>query len=318
MISSEFLPKIADIISAADRIKPHIHKTPVLTNTSLNALISSSLYFKCENFQKVGAFKIRGATNAMLLLSPKEKQHGVVTHSSGNHAQAIALAAKWFGLKAYVVMPENSSVPKKEAVAAYGAKIIFCGPTQKDREDMVIHVQSSTKAHFIHPYDDNQIICGQATVAKELLEEVPKLDYIIAPIGGGGLICGSILAAQYLSPSTKVIGVEPEGANDALRSLQTRELQYNASTHTICDGLRASISERTFTIIANGIESIITVSDEEVVVAMRLIWERMKIIIESSSAVVVAGILKQKEKFSGKKVGVIISGGNVDLACLPF
>ncbi len=318
MISSFKVPSIRDIVSSSNRIQQYIHKTPVLTSTSINELIGASLYFKCENYQKVGAFKIRGATNAILQLNDKEKTNGVVTHSSGNHGQAIALAAKWFNSKAYIIMPENSAKPKIEAIRGYGAEIIFCGPTQRDREVTVENLITKTNAHFIHPYDDDRIICGQATAAKEFMEEMPDLDYIIAPIGGGGLISGTILSAQYFNPKTKIIGVEPQEVDDAYQSLKAGVLQKNGTINTLADGLRASLSERTFSIIKNGIHEIITISEAEMIKAMRLVWERMKIIIEPSSATVMAAALKQKEKLKGKKIGLIITGGNVDLEALPF
>lgn len=311
-------PSIYDINAAAERIKPYINITPVLSSSSINEMTGASIYFKCENFQKTGAFKIRGATNALLLASNEEKANGVATHSSGNHGQAIALASKLFNLKAYIVMPENSALPKKEAVAGYGAEIIFCGPTQQDRENAVAKVLSETGAHYVHPYDDYRVITGQATVAKELIEEVSNLNYILAPVGGGGLISGTGLSVNYFMPSIKVIGAEPEGANDAFRSLSSGALKQNGVVNTIADGLRASLSETTFSIIQNTVEDIITVSDHEIVAAMRLVWERMKIIIEPSSAVPLAAIIKQKERFRGQKIGVILTGGNVDLNALPF
>jgi threonine dehydratase len=312
------IPGLESIREAYERIKPYIHRTPVLTSSSLNGIAGADLFFKCENFQKIGAFKIRGGMNAVLALSESERQNGVATHSSGNHAQAIAFAARQVGVKSYIVMPRTAPEIKKTAVAGYGAEIILCEPTLQSREDALMEVVERTGAAFIHPFNDYRVIAGQATCALELLEDVPDLDIVMAPVGGGGLLSGTALAVQYISPRTKVIAGEPAGADDAFRSLQAGSLQTNDSTRTIADGLMTSLGDKTFPLIRQYVEEIITVTDEQIIAAMRLIWERMKIIIEPSCAVPFAALLKEKEKFSGKRTGIILTGGNVDLGKLPF
>lgn len=312
------LPEFKHIVEAHKRIKTLINKTPVLTGTSLNSITGNKLFFKCENFQKVGAFKFRGASNAVSFLSDEEKQNGVATHSSGNHAQAIALAAKMNNIPAYIVMPSNSPEVKKKAVAGYGAEITFCEPTLEARESTLENVITKTQATFIHPYDNANVIAGQGTAAYELLQEVDDLDYIIAPVGGGGLLSGTLLAAHGLSPHTKVIAAEPEGADDAFRSLQSGKINPSVNPKTICDGLLTSLSPLTFSIIQQHIDRIVTVSDNSVIKAMRLIWERMKIIVEPSSATVLALLLENKIDLKDKRIGLILSGGNVDLSKLPW
>lgn len=312
------LPEFKHIVEAHKRIKSLINKTPVLTSTSLNTITGNKLFFKCENFQKVGAFKFRGASNAVSCLSDEEKQNGVATHSSGNHAQAIALAAKMNNIPAYIVMPANSPEVKKKAVAGYGAEITFCEPTLEARESTLENVIAKTQATFIHPYDNANVIAGQGTAAYELLREVDDLDYIIAPVGGGGLLSGTLLAAHGLSPHTKVIAAEPEGADDAFRSIQSGKIIPSVSPKTICDGLLTSLSPLTFSIIQQHIDRIVTVSDTTVIKAMRLIWERMKIIVEPSSATVLAILLENKIDLKDKRIGLILSGGNVDLSNLPW
>jgi threonine dehydratase len=314
----ELYPAKEVIEAAAKRIAPFVHKTPVMTSRSINAMVGAELFLKCENFQKVGAFKYRGATNAVLLLSGAEKKNGVATHSSGNHAQALALAAKNNGLKAYIVMPENSSKVKMDAVKGYGAEVITCIPTQQAREETLDEVVRRTGATFIHPYNNYNIIAGQATAAKELIEEVKNLDVVMAPVGGGGLLSGTALATHYFSPGSVVIAGEPANADDAYRSLQKGEVVPANPPGTIADGLLTSLGDKTFDIIRKHVNEIITVTEEEIVAAMRLVWERMKIIIEPSSAVPVAAVFKNKAKFAGKRVGIVISGGNVDLTKLPF
>lgn len=309
---------LKDIQKAHDRIRPHIHKTPVLSSQSLNEIAGCQLFFKCENLQKIGAFKIRGATNAVLSLSKEELAKGVATHSSGNHAQALALAAKNLGAKAFIVMPTSAPKVKKAAVIGYGAEVIDCEPTLEARESTLQKVIEKRGATFIPPYNDERIICGQATAAKELIEEIPNLDTIIAPVGGGGLISGTALSAHYFSPQTKVIGAEPEGAKDAYESFHSGELQPSVSPNTIADGLLTSLGEKTFEVIKEYVHDIQLANDEEIKAAMRLVWERMKIVIEPSSAVVLAIVLKNKSQFAGQRVGLIISGGNVDLGKLPF
>ncbi len=312
------LPEFKHIVEAHKRIRALINKTPVLTCASLNTITGNKLFFKCENFQKVGAFKFRGASNAVSLLSTEEKQNGVATHSSGNHAQAIALAAKMNNISAYIVMPSNSPEVKKKAVAGYGAEITFCEPTLEARESTLEDVITKTQATFIHPYDNTNVIAGQGTAAYELLREVDDLDYIIAPVGGGGLLSGTLLAAHGLSPHTNVIAAEPEGADDAFRSIQSGKIIPSVNPKTICDGLLTSLSPLTFSIIQQHIDRIVTVSDTTVIKAMRLIWERMKIIVEPSSATVLAILLENKIDLKDKRIGLILSGGNVDLSNLPW
>jgi len=305
-----------DIKEASKRIHTYIHRTPILTSQAINQQINAQLYFKCENFQKVGAFKMRGASNAVLQVSEEEKKRGVATHSSGNHGQAIAAIAKQLKIPAYVVMPSNTPKIKKEAVAGYGAQIIECEPTLQNREKVLNEILKKTDAIFIHPYNDDRIITGQATAALELLNEIQNVDYIFAPVGGGGLISGTALAAHFISPSTQVVGVEPELANDAYRSLQTKILQPAVPTQTIADGLRGALGTKTFPIIQQLVKEIICVSEEEIIQAMKLIMQRIKIVVEPSAAVPLAGILKEKERFKNKKIGVILSGGNLDLSKL--
>jgi len=312
------IPSLQDITAAHERIAPYIHRTPVLTSGSINNLAGCSIYFKCENLQKIGAFKIRGATNAVLSLSPEDTSNGVATHSSGNHAQAVALAARNKGLSSFVVMPENSAKVKVEAVKGYGAEITFCKNDIESRQETLDKVISRTGAKFIHPYNDVEVIAGQATAAMELLEDVAELDIILAPIGGGGLLSGTSLSTHYISPSTTIIGSEPKEVDDAFRSLAAGSIQNNETTDTIADGLKTNLGDITFGIIRNHVSQIITVSEDEIVDAMRKIWERMKIIIEPSSAVPFAAILREPHTFKGKRVGLIVTGGNVELDKLPF
>jgi threonine dehydratase len=312
------IPGFEDILGAYARIKPFIHRTPVLKSQGINKIANSSLFFKCENFQKVGAFKYRGATNAIQLL-PKEKlAKGVATHSSGNHAAALALAAAMAGAKAYVVMPETSPEIKKIAVQGYGAEITFCKPTLESRESSLNQVVEKTGATFVHPYNNPMVIAGQGTAALELMDEFNDLDIIIAPVGGGGLLSGTAIAAKAHNPDILVFGAEPEMADDAFRSKQTGILQPSVNPLTIADGLRTSLGSITFEIIMSKVDRIITASENSIIKAMQLVWERMKIIIEPSSAVPLAALLEKNELFTSKKVGIIISGGNVDLKRLPF
>jgi len=307
-----------DLENAKERITPFVHKTPVLTSAFFNDLTGSKLFFKCENFQKIGAFKYRGATNAVLQLSDAQKKKGVIAHSSGNHAQALALAAQTQGIKAHIVMPSNAPKVKSNAVAGYGAKITFCEPTLVARESTVASLINKFGYTEIHPFDNDHIIAGQATVAMELLEEEPELDIIIAPVGGGGLLSGTALAAHYVGNTTKVFGAEPEEADDAKQAFDAGKLIPQHSPNTIADGLLTSLSPRTFRIIQEHVETIITVSEKEIIDAMKLVWERMKIIIEPSSAVPIAAVLNSKSLFKNMRIGIIISGGNVDLSNLPF
>lgn len=313
------IPNAGSIAEAHERIKPFIHHTPILTCQSINAIAGAKLYFKCENFQKVGAFKARGGMNAVLSLSKEERQKGVATHSSGNHAQAVALAARENGVKAFIVMPSNSAAVKKAAVKGYGAELIECKPTLQAREDTLQEVISETGAFLIHPYDDYQIIEGQGTAAKELIEDSDfGLDYILTPVGGGGLLSGTALSAHYFSPQTKIIGCEPAGADDAYRSFKTGKLVPQTDPQTIADGLRTSLGKRPFAIIQKHVDDILLADDQQIIAAMRLIWERMKIVVESSAAVPLAVLLANKERFAGSNTGIVISGGNVDLTALPF
>jgi threonine dehydratase len=312
------LPSLSDIQSAHKRIKPFIHHTPVLTSRQLNKIFGCELYFKCENFQKVGAFKFRGATNAVLSLSDNEKKHGVVTHSSGNHAAALALAASMNGVKAYIVMPESAPVVKKNAVAGYGAEIKFCKPTLQAREETARRIMEETGATLIHPYDNFNVICGQGTAALELLEEHSDLDIVIAPVGGGGLMSGTSTTIKGLNNKIKVVGAEPLNANDAWKSFTTGILTPSVNPLTVADGLLTSLSQLTFTIIRNNVDDIFTVREESIIECMLLVWERMKIIIEPSSATVLAVIRENPGLFRNRKTGLIISGGNVDFRKLPF
>lgn len=316
---SHKLPSHARLQRAHVRIQPYIHRTPVLSSQRINEMLGASLYFKCENLQKVGAFKMRGATNAVFSLPEEERAHGVATHSSGNHAQALALAARLAGTQAYIVMPENAPKVKVAAVKGYGAEVIFCKPTLQAREDTLEEVVARTGAVFIHPYNNYSVIAGQATAAMELFEQTEKLlDLLIAPVGGGGLLAGSALAAHYFSSETRVIAGEPAGADDAWQSMQAGHIIPQTGPNTVADGLRTSLGDKTFAIIQEHVQEIIRVSDEEIIAAMRLIWERMKIIVEPSAAVPLAALMQSKERWTGKQIGLILTGGNVDLEQLPF
>jgi len=312
------LPSLNDIQAAHKSIKPFIHRTPVLTSQLLNRIFECEMFFKCENFQKVGAFKFRGATNAVLSLTEDQKKHGVVTHSSGNHAAALALAAGMNGIKAFIVMPENAPTVKKEAVAGYGAEITFCKPTLQAREATCRAIMEMKGATLVHPYDNFNVICGQGTASLELLEEKEEIDTIIAPIGGGGLMSGTSTYVKGVNKSIKVFGAEPENANDAWKSFTTGILTPSVNPLTVADGLLTSLSELTFSIIRKNVDNIFTVKEESIISSMKLVWERMKIIIEPSSATVLAVVKENPGYFRGKKVGLIISGGNVDLQKLPF
>ena len=303
---------------AHDRIKPFIHKTPVLSSQLLNNITGCEVYFKCENFQRMGAFKMRGATNAMLALSEEERQKGVVTHSSGNMAQAVALGARSLGIPAYIVMPENAPNVKKSAVRDYEGILTECESTIEARQATADRISSETGASFLHPSNDLDVILGQGTAAIELLSEYPDLNYIFVPVGGGGLLAGSALVARYFGNDCKVLAGEPFEADDAYRSLQSGKIEKNETSNTVADGLRTHLGDINFPIIQEYVEEIIRVEEEEIVAAMRLIWERMKIIIEPSCAVPFAALLREKDKFKDSKIGIILSGGNVDLSKLPF
>ncbi len=313
-----FIPEFRDIESAMELIAPHVHRTPVLTSRQLDAITGARLFFKCENFQKVGAFKFRGATNAVLSLSDSQRAAGVVTHSSGNHAAALAHAAVSRGVKAYIVMPSSAPEVKKRAVAGYGAEITFCEPTLAAREAAAAEIIRRTGATMIHPYDNFFIIAGQGTAAMEMLADIPAPDAVIAPVGGGGLLSGSAIATRHLAPAAHVYGAEPLLADDAARSLHAGAIQPALPPRTIADGLLTSLCERTFTVIRESVNDILTVTEEQITEAMTLIWTRMKIVVEPSAAVPLAAVLANRELFRDKSVGIIVSGGNADLSKLPF
>jgi threonine dehydratase len=317
MIDKSF-PSKTEIEEAHLRIKSIVHRTPVFRSHALNSISGCTLFFKCENFQKVGAFKFRGASNAVFSLPADQLRRGVATHSSGNHAQALALAASYRNTRAYIVMPENAPSVKRRAVEGYGAEIIDCASTLQSREETLDRVIERTSATFIHPYDDLRVICGQATCAKELIEDIPDLDIILAPVGGGGLLSGTALSAHYYAPSITVLAGEPSGADDAWRSLNAGKIIPSMNPKTIADGLLTSLGARTFPLIQQFVDSILRVDDADTIVAMRLIWERMKLVVEPSAAVPFGAVLKNPDQFRGKKVGIILSGGNVDLDHLPW
>jgi len=311
-------PTFENVSEAAARIADEIHRTPVLLCRSLDALYGMHLFFKCETFQKVGAFKYRGATNAVRLLSKEEAERGVVTHSSGNHAQALALAARRHRIPAWIVMPTNAPGVKRRAAEGYGATIIPCEPTLEAREQGARKVREETGATFIHPYDDARIIAGQGTAGLELMETVPGLDAVIAPVGGGGLCSGTCIAVKGLSPGTPVYGAEPSAADDARRSIEAGALIPVGRADTVADGLRTSLSPLTFSILRRHVSGIVCAEEDEIVTAMRAILERMKIVVEPSAAVPLAALARLKDELAGKRIGVILSGGNVDLDHLPW
>lgn len=301
------------IESAHDRIRPYIHRTPVFTCKTIDALAGASLYFKCENFQKIGAFKIRGGMNATLSLSEADRAKGLCTHSSGNHAQAIAFAAREVGTKAYIVMPENSPVVKVNAVKGYGAEVHFCAANQQAREATVQQIIEKTGATFIHPYDNYEVITGQATAAKEMIEDHGPFDILMAPVGGGGLLSGTSLSAHYFSPGTLVYAGEPEGAADAILSFQSGKIEKAPFINTIADGLLTTLGEKTLPIIRTHVKDILLADEEGIKAALKLVYERMKIVVEPSCVVPLAALLRNQSLFAGKKVGIILSGGNIDL-----
>jgi len=321
-------PSWESILAAHVRIAPRIHLTPVLTSSSLNAVTGAQLFFKCENLQKTGSFKIRGASNAILSMTNQEAAKGIVTQSSGNHGAAVACAAAWRGVPAWIVMPKNAPPVKVKAIESYGGKVVFCEPRVSARKATCDRVQAESGAHLVHPYDDDRIIAGQATAAKEFLEEIGDLDAVFAPVSGGGLLSGTCLGAKGIRAEVRVFGCEPERADDAYRSLTTGTLQSLDSSDTIADGLRASLAPRTFAILQRHVERILLVSEEEIISTARLVWERMKIIIEPSSAVAIAPLLRpgvlaslnlpKRADGAAPKLGVIFSGGNVDLSSLPW
>lgn len=312
--TSPAIPGREDVLAAARRIAPYVHRTPVMTSRALDFMSEAKVFFKCENFQKAGSFKIRGATNAVLALTAAEVARGVATHSSGNHGAALALAARNRGVPAYVVMPEDAPRIKQATIKSYGAEITFCKPSMESRQSTIKEVLDQTGASLIHPFNNPNVVAGQGTVALELVEEVPDLDLVLAPVGGGGLVSGTALALE----GVPVVGVEPEIADDARRSLETGEIIPSTYPPTVADGLRTSLGELTFTIIRQRVGTIVTVSEEAIISAMRTIWERMKIVVEPSSAVTLAALLTKRRSLRGNRIGAILSGGNVDLDRLPW
>jgi threonine dehydratase len=308
----------AAILAAHERIRPHIHRTPVLTSSRLDAASGASLFFKCENFQKVGAFKARGATNAVFALDEETARRGVATHSSGNHAAALSRAAGLRGIAAYIVMPSNSPKVKVRAVEGYGGRIVFCEPNQRAREEACARVIAETGATLIHPFENEDVMAGQGTIAIELLEEVPELDLLVCPVGGGGVLCGTAVAAKTLRPEIRVIAAEPDGADDAAQSFQQHRLVYQEQKNTIADGLRTNLGAPNFELVQRYVDDIVTVSDEAIVAAMRGIWETMKIVVEPSGAVPYAAVLEGRVDLGGRRVGLVLTGGNVDLDALPW
>ena len=309
---------LKDIEAAHERIRPHIHRTPVFTNNSLDELSGAELYFKCDNFQKAGSFKIRGATNTVEQLTIEELNRGVATTSSGNHGAALSMAVTRRGGKTKVVMPNNTPKIKINNVERNGGEVVWCEPEQESRESVLKELIEETGAVVVHPYNDERIMAGQGTCAKELLEDHPELDVIVSPVSGGGLLSGTLLSSKALNTDIQVFGAEPAEADDAYRSLKLGKIVPNETINTICDGLRAQIGGLTFPVISNLVDDIITVTEEEIIDSMRMIWERLKMIVEPSSSITLGAVLKNKDKFNGKKVGLIISGGNVDLDHLPW
>ncbi|MFY0688368.1 MAG: pyridoxal-phosphate dependent enzyme [Cyclobacteriaceae bacterium] len=312
------IPSLSDIKRAHTRISKFIYDTPVVTSHSVDEMCGAQIFFKCENLQKTGSFKMRGATNTILSIRPEERQNGIATHSSGNHAQAVANAANAAGNKAYIVIPKNAAKVKIDAVKGYGGEVILCEPNEKARIQACSEIIEKTGAVFVPPFDHPHIIAGQATAAKELLEETPDLDSVLTPVGGGGLSAGTALSVKYIIPNTQVILAEPAKADDAYKSFNAGKLIPVKDPNTIADGLKTSLGKLNFEIIKENVSDVVTVSEKQIVDAMRIIWERMKIIVEPSSAVPLAAVLKDKKRFKGQKVGIILTGGNVDLSNLPF
>ena len=306
------------IESAHHRISNFIHNTPILTCENINTETKTSIFFKCDNFQKTGSFKIRGATNTILQLSKKQLTNGVITTSSGNHGAAVSSAASKLGASIKVIMPDNSPKFKVDNVQRYGGEIIFCEPNIKARENTLKKMVQETAATIVHPYNDEKIIAGQGTAAKELLESIPDLDVIIAPVSGGGLLAGTLLAAKNINPNIKIYGAEPKNADDAYQSIKNKKIVFNKTTDTIADGLRAQVGTITFPIIQKYVDGIILVSEEMIIQSMRIIWQRLKIIIEPSCSIVLAALLIKNEQFYNKRIGLILTGGNVDLDTLPW
>lgn len=318
MKDTMYIPTYDDMLAAHERIKPYIHRTPVLTSSYLNDLTGAQLFFKCENFQKAGAFKVRGASNAVFGLSDDMLEKGVATHSSGNHALSLSYAAGRRGIPCNVVMPRTAPQAKKDAVRGYGGIITECEPSTTSREAVFAEVQARTGAEFVHPYNDPRVIAGQGTCSRELMEQTDGLDMVVAPIGGGGMISGTCLTLSTLAPEVKVIAAEPENADDAFRSFKAGHIIADDAPETVADGLKVPLKDLTWHFVSTYVNDIYTASEDEIVEAMKLTWKRMKIIIEASCAVPLAIILKNKDAFAGKRVGVIITGGNVDLDTLPW
>lgn len=312
------IPSWGDVLAAHERIAPHIHRTPVLTSSYLDALTGAELFFKCENFQKAGAFKVRGASNAVFGLPEETAAQGVATHSSGNHALSLSYAAGRRGIPCHVVMPRTAPQAKKDAVRAYGGRITECEPSTSSREAVFAEVQAATGADFVHPYNDPRVIAGQATCSRELLEQVEGLDAVVAPIGGGGMVSGTCLTLSAIAPEVKVYGAEPAQADDAARSLRAGHIIADDAPQTVADGLKVPLKDLTWHFVSHHVADILTAEEREIVDAMRLTWARMKIVIEPSCAVPLAVILKNPETFRGRRVGVVLTGGNVDLDTLPW
>lgn len=313
-----YIPTFQDMLDAHERIKPHIHRTPVLTSSYFNELTGAELFFKCENFQKAGAFKVRGASNAVFGLSDEDAAKGVCTHSSGNHALSLSYAAGRRGIPCHVVMPRTAPEAKKAAVRGYGGIITECEPSTTSREDVFDRVQAETGGDFVHPYNDPRVIAGQGTCSREFMEQVDGLDMMVAPIGGGGMISGTCLTLSHIAPDVKIIASEPENADDAYRSFKAGHIIADDAPQTIADGLKVPLKERTWHFVSNHVTDILTASEQEIIDAMKLTWQRMKLVMEPSCAVPLATILKNKDMFAGKRVGVIVTGGNVDLGTLPW
>ncbi|UOA29011.1 beta-hydroxyaspartate dehydratase BhcB [Pseudosulfitobacter sp. DSM 107133] len=313
-----YIPTFDDMLAAHDRIAPYIHRTPVLTSSFLNELTGAQLFFKCENFQKAGAFKVRGASNAVFGLSDAEAKLGVCTHSSGNHALSLSYAAGRRGIPCNVVMPRTAPQAKKDAVRGYGGMITECEPSTTSREAVFAEVQARTGGDFVHPYNDPRVIAGQGTCSRELMEQTGGLDMVVAPIGGGGMISGTCLTLSHLAPEVQIIAAEPDQADDAARSFRAGHIIADDAPDTIADGLKVPLKDLTWHFVSNHVSDILTASEDQIVGAMKLTWKRMKIVMEASSAVPLATILANKDRFAGKRVGIIITGGNVDLDALPW
>lgn len=316
--TSMTIPTFEDMLAAHERIKPHIHRTPILTSSYFNDLIGADIFFKCENFQKAGAFKVRGASNAVFGLSEEDAEKGVCTHSSGNHALSLSYAAGRRGIPCNVVMPRTAPQAKKDAVMGYGGIITECEPSTSSREAVFAEVQAKTGGNFVHPYNDPRVIAGQGTCSRELMEQTDGVDIVVAPIGGGGMISGTCLTLSNIAPETEIIAAEPEQADDAYRSFKAGHIIADDAPNTIADGLKVPLKDLTWHFVSNHVTDILTASEQEIIDAMKLTWQRMKIVIEASCSVPLAVMLKNKDRFAGKRVGVIITGGNVDLDTLPW